>query len=312
MPATWRGNRPQRPQVTATVGGRPPSGLGKDALLDFRVELTLDGERLTAAEVKALLAVSNGLRFIRGRWVEVDRERLGRMLGEFREVEAPRQRRGCGSPRRCGCSRARTSPPRTPRHRRGRVVARRRRSLARRDPRGTAPPEGWRTSIPARRSGDPAAVPAGRRPLAAPVVRARPRRLPRRRHGPRQDDPGPGAPAGSPRTRLERGAATEPARGPGVAARQLGRRRSSASPRACRRDRASVGDAGRGTQGVARAPARGRRSRDHELRLAAAHPVAARARLAPRDSRRGAGDQESAREADARGQAARARRRASR
>src|SRR5207249_11876569 len=29
MPATWRANRPPRPQVTATVGGKTPSGLGK-------------------------------------------------------------------------------------------------------------------------------------------------------------------------------------------------------------------------------------------------------------------------------------------
>src|SRR5271165_6735440 len=34
MPAAWRTNRPLRAQVTATVGGKAPSGLGKDALLD--------------------------------------------------------------------------------------------------------------------------------------------------------------------------------------------------------------------------------------------------------------------------------------
>ncbi|MGH7899460.1 MAG: SNF2 helicase-associated domain-containing protein, partial [Candidatus Binatia bacterium] len=34
MPATWRAGRPPRPRVTATLGGKPPSGLGTDALLD--------------------------------------------------------------------------------------------------------------------------------------------------------------------------------------------------------------------------------------------------------------------------------------
>ena len=87
MPATWKANRPPRPQVLATVGGKAPSGLGKDALLDFRMEITLDGERLTAAEIQDLLARSDGLALIRGRWVEVDRERLSRMLEHFREVE---------------------------------------------------------------------------------------------------------------------------------------------------------------------------------------------------------------------------------
>ena len=50
--------------------------------------VSLDGEPLTEAEIETLLAVSNGLHLVRGRWVEVDREKLGRMLDEFRAVEA--------------------------------------------------------------------------------------------------------------------------------------------------------------------------------------------------------------------------------
>jgi superfamily II DNA or RNA helicase len=87
MPASWRMNRPARPQVKATVGGKTPSQLGLDALLDFRMEVTLDGESLTAAEVKRLLAQSDGLAFIRGQWVEVDRERLSRTLEQFEDIE---------------------------------------------------------------------------------------------------------------------------------------------------------------------------------------------------------------------------------
>ncbi len=87
MPATWRANRPPRPQVTATVGGKAPSGLGKDALLDFRMQVMLDGEKLTAAEIKELLSKSDGLALFRGRWVEVDRERLSQMIDHFGEVE---------------------------------------------------------------------------------------------------------------------------------------------------------------------------------------------------------------------------------
>src|SRR5713226_6533728 len=41
MPAAWRGNRPSRPRVTGTVGGKAPSGLGHNALLDFQMEVTL-------------------------------------------------------------------------------------------------------------------------------------------------------------------------------------------------------------------------------------------------------------------------------
>jgi non-specific serine/threonine protein kinase len=87
MPANWRMNRPARPQVTATVGGNPPAQLGLDALLDFRMEVTLDGETLSPAEIESLLAQADGLAFIRGKWVEIDRERLRRTLDHFEAIE---------------------------------------------------------------------------------------------------------------------------------------------------------------------------------------------------------------------------------
>jgi superfamily II DNA or RNA helicase len=87
MPAAWRGNRPPRPRVTATVGGKSPSGLGKDALLDFQMDVTLNGETLTASEVTELLAKSDGLALVRGQWIEVNREQLQGMLDRFRAVQ---------------------------------------------------------------------------------------------------------------------------------------------------------------------------------------------------------------------------------
>jgi superfamily II DNA or RNA helicase len=87
MPATWRANRPPRAQVTATVGGRPPAGLGQAALLDFHLEVVLDGERLSKAEVQELLRTSDGLALVRGRWVEIDAERLRETLEHFGEIE---------------------------------------------------------------------------------------------------------------------------------------------------------------------------------------------------------------------------------
>jgi superfamily II DNA or RNA helicase len=87
MPASWRMNRPARPQVRATVGAAAPSTLGMDALLDFAMDVTLDGETLSKAEVKRLLAETEGLAFIRGKWVEVDRERLNKTLEQFTAVQ---------------------------------------------------------------------------------------------------------------------------------------------------------------------------------------------------------------------------------
>ncbi len=87
MPAGWRLNRPARPQVKATIGGRAPSLMGMESLLDFRMDVTLDGEKLSVAEIKRLLAHSDGLVMIRGKWVEVDHERLRRTIDEFEAIE---------------------------------------------------------------------------------------------------------------------------------------------------------------------------------------------------------------------------------
>ncbi len=86
-PGSWRAGRPVRPQVKANVGTRSPSTVGQDALLDFHIEVALDGERLSAAEIKALLKSADGLQWIRGRWVEVDHDRLGRILERLQTIE---------------------------------------------------------------------------------------------------------------------------------------------------------------------------------------------------------------------------------
>ena len=94
MPANWRMNRPARPQIKATLGSNVPSHLGMDALLDFRMEVTLDGENLSPDEIKRLLAHSDGLVLIRGKWVEVDHERLSRTLELFEAIDRRAARDG--------------------------------------------------------------------------------------------------------------------------------------------------------------------------------------------------------------------------
>ena len=94
MPAAWRGNRPPRPRVTGTVGGKAPVGLGQAALLDFSMEVTLDGEALTPGEIAELLAKTDGLALVRGQWIELDRKHLESMIDRFREVERTAKRNG--------------------------------------------------------------------------------------------------------------------------------------------------------------------------------------------------------------------------
>jgi non-specific serine/threonine protein kinase len=73
--------------IKANIGSNAPSLLGMEALLDFSMEMTLDGEALSATEVTTLMQGMDGLQLIRGRWVEVDRKKLGRLLERFQAIE---------------------------------------------------------------------------------------------------------------------------------------------------------------------------------------------------------------------------------
>ncbi|WP_028215425.1 DEAD/DEAH box helicase [Paraburkholderia mimosarum] len=91
LPGTWATGRPARPTVTASVGTKPPSLVGKDALLDFNMAVSLDGEPLSPAEIRSLLKGADGLQWIRGRWIEVDTKKLGRLLQRFEDLERAAQ-----------------------------------------------------------------------------------------------------------------------------------------------------------------------------------------------------------------------------
>ena len=94
MPANWRANRPSRASVEANVGSTSPSLLGADAMLDFQVSVSLDGERLTIAEINELLSSTDGLALLRGKWVEVDSAKLQAALDRFQAVERLAEKEG--------------------------------------------------------------------------------------------------------------------------------------------------------------------------------------------------------------------------
>ncbi|MBI3555775.1 MAG: ATP-dependent helicase [Deltaproteobacteria bacterium] len=87
VPDWWKAKKPPRPTVSVTVGGKKASILGIDSMLEFQVELTLDGEQLTEKELKAILSSTSGLALIRGKWVEIDHEKLTEVLDHWKSVE---------------------------------------------------------------------------------------------------------------------------------------------------------------------------------------------------------------------------------
>jgi len=87
VPDWWKANRPPRPTVNVKIDARKGTSLSVDALLDFSVNVTLDGEPLTEREIESLLQTVGGLVALKGKWVEVDREKLAEALEHWKAVE---------------------------------------------------------------------------------------------------------------------------------------------------------------------------------------------------------------------------------
>ncbi|MBN1488637.1 MAG: DEAD/DEAH box helicase [Phycisphaerae bacterium] len=85
VPDWWK-KRP-RPRVSVTIGETKKSTLGTDALLDFDVKMALGDETVSPRELAELLAGEDGLVLVKGRWVEVDREKLREALDHWRAIE---------------------------------------------------------------------------------------------------------------------------------------------------------------------------------------------------------------------------------
>lgn len=73
--------------VTVKMGEEKPSLLGLDALLHMAPSLTLGGVPLTEEEIRDLLTQTEGLSFIKGKWVEVNHEKLKKLLAEMQQYD---------------------------------------------------------------------------------------------------------------------------------------------------------------------------------------------------------------------------------
>ncbi len=86
VPDWWSVRAPVRPEVRIRIGGEPPGRDGLASVLDFDVTLALEGQELTDDERTRLLAATDGLALLRGKWVEVDQDRLREALDHWREL----------------------------------------------------------------------------------------------------------------------------------------------------------------------------------------------------------------------------------
>lgn len=87
VPNWWQARKQLRPAVQVHLGSKEPRNVGADGLLDFSVNVALDGERLTDEELEQLLSGKDDLRLLRGRWVEVNGEKLTQALAHWRTLK---------------------------------------------------------------------------------------------------------------------------------------------------------------------------------------------------------------------------------
>jgi non-specific serine/threonine protein kinase len=94
VPDWWRPSQPPRAIVAVRIDGRAGTKIGAHALLDFSVNVALDGEPLTEAELRELLASTNGLAKLKGKWIEIDREKLTEALEHWQTVQQQVRKEG--------------------------------------------------------------------------------------------------------------------------------------------------------------------------------------------------------------------------
>lgn len=86
LPNWWK-KRP-RAKVQVTIGDNKQKAFGKDALLDFNIGVSLNGESLTQEELKTIFSSEDGLVSFRGQWIEVDNEKLKEALEHWKTVKS--------------------------------------------------------------------------------------------------------------------------------------------------------------------------------------------------------------------------------
>ncbi len=86
LPDWWK-KRP-RARVQVSIGSASQGALDMRTILDFNIDIGVNGETLTDEEIKALMASDGGLISLRGQWVEVDKEKLQAALAHWKATKA--------------------------------------------------------------------------------------------------------------------------------------------------------------------------------------------------------------------------------
>jgi hypothetical protein len=93
IPDWWKGTS-KGISLNISFGDKSPSFVGMDALINFNPYLSLGDVKITEAEAKKLLEESQGLAFIKNKWVAVDSEKLQNTLKAYKKAKALAAKQG--------------------------------------------------------------------------------------------------------------------------------------------------------------------------------------------------------------------------
>ena len=86
IPNWWR-KKAMAVDLAISLGEEKPSMLGFDTLIHLQPKLVVDGVALTENDIRKLLAQTEGLALLKGKWIEVDHERLQKLLAQMENGE---------------------------------------------------------------------------------------------------------------------------------------------------------------------------------------------------------------------------------
>jgi non-specific serine/threonine protein kinase len=74
-------------KLSISLGEKKPSLLGMDAILNFNARIFIGGLELTPSEAKKLLAESDGLAFLKNKWIPVDHDKLKQTIEAYEKAK---------------------------------------------------------------------------------------------------------------------------------------------------------------------------------------------------------------------------------
>lgn len=87
IPNWWR-KKSNSLRLSVSIGEKEPSKVGMDALLSFEPEILFGEEKISKEELIKLLSESEGLALIKGKWVEIDKDKLREVLDAYEKANS--------------------------------------------------------------------------------------------------------------------------------------------------------------------------------------------------------------------------------